>query len=110
MEKTWKIESIETLVSESGYENIAKIVHWRLLAQDGDYQTSVYGSVNLPFDPDAITNFTNYEDLDENTVLGWVKDSLGEEQVTAYEESVEKQIHNLQHPTIVTNPLPWENK
>lgn len=110
MEKVWKINSIEIIVSEGGYENIAKTVHWRLYGYDGDFETSVYGSINLPFDPETITDFTNYEDLDEDTVLTWVKDSMGEEQVAAYELSIEKQLYDLKHPKIITKPVPWADR
>jgi predicted xylose isomerase-like sugar epimerase len=109
MEKTWKVESIESIVSQDGYEKIVKTLHWRLFASEDNYQTSVYGSVSLAVDSENTDDFIVYEELDENTVLEWLKDAMGEEQVAAYESSVEAQIYNLQHPTVITNPLPWAN-
>jgi hypothetical protein len=36
-----------------------------------------------------------------------VKDALGEEQVTSYEENVANQIEALINPPVVNPPLPW---
>jgi hypothetical protein len=51
--------------------------------------------------------FTPYENLTKEQVIGWVKNALGEEQVTSYEKNVEKQIESARNPTVVKPALPW---
>ena len=40
-----------------------------------------------------------YDKLDEDTVIGWVKSKLGEEQVKSIEDGIASQIDSQENPT-----------
>jgi hypothetical protein len=106
MEITWNIDSITCLAQVDEYTNVAYQTAWRTYATEGEYSTSVYGSVTLQFDP-ASDNFIPYEDLTEEIVLSWTFDVLGEEQKLEIEANVANALQNIITPKEVTNPLPW---
>lgn len=90
------------------YEGEADVVfnvHWLLVANDGTYVGTVYGSCGLTLDPNA--PFIPFADLTEEQVIGWVKDALGAEQVAVLEANVAQQIEDQINPPVVTPPLPW---
>ena len=106
--KLWKIDSIECKKQDQGFDDVVYTVHWRLYGINGQLSASVYGSQTLTFDPtDPDYVFVPYEELDEQTVLGWVKSSLGEESVSNFELNVDKQIDQLMNPPVETKRLPW---
>jgi hypothetical protein len=51
-------------------------------------------------------DFTPYDELTKEQVVGWVKDALGEEQVTSVEESLANQIQKKLNPTDASG-IPW---
>jgi hypothetical protein len=69
------------------------------------YEGYVYGTVSITLDEGG--EYTPYNQLTQEQVIGWVKDSLGEEQVTELEANVATQIQNQKTPPVVTPPLPW---
>ena len=76
---TWSIAQLE-------YNNDADkgvvIAHWRVSEVDGDYTASSYGTAS--FTPDASADgYVAFDDLTEETVIGWVKDSMDAAEVEA---------------------------
>jgi uncharacterized lipoprotein NlpE involved in copper resistance len=76
---TWTIANLE-------YNNDADkgvvIAHWRVTEEDGDYTASSYGTAS--FEPDASADgYVAYDSLTEETVIGWVKDSMDYAEVEA---------------------------
>jgi hypothetical protein len=88
-----------------GQTDVVFVCHWQLNGTDGEHTGGVYGSAGLTLDPEA--TYVPYADLTEAQVIGWVKEALGEESVTSYEENVAQQIANQINPPVVTPPLPW---
>jgi hypothetical protein len=107
MALTWKIETLNCKPSFDGKTNVVETIHWRLNGVDGDYATSVYGSQGVTYEES--TDFIEYDNLTEDQLISWVKDTLGEEQVTNYENSVTSQLELLKNPVVVNPPLPWGN-
>jgi hypothetical protein len=105
MALTWKIEQLNCKPSFDGKTDVVETIHWRLNGVDGEYATSVYGSQGVTYE--AGSPFTDYDSLTEEVVVAWVKDALGEEQVTTYETSVNNQLEALKNPTVVTPSLPF---
>lgn len=101
----WKIESLNCKPSFDGKTNVVETIHWRLNGVDGDYATSVYGSQGVTYEEGS--PFTDYDSLAEETVIKWLKDALGEEQVSNYEAGVEAQLEALKNPSVVNPPLPF---
>jgi hypothetical protein len=56
-----------------------------------------------------VTEFTPYADLTEAIVLGWVKESLGENGIISIEACIQGQIDSEINPPISpeNTPLPW---
>lgn len=101
----WSVAQMDVYPEYEGQPNVVFTVHWRMDGTDDVYTAGVYGSVGLTLDPEA--TFTPFASLTEAQVIGWVKDALGEEQVTSYEESVTAQIEAQINPPVVTPALPW---
>lgn len=106
---TWGIAQLETAVSEDGLTDVVKTAHWTFTAEEVDgnktYFASSYGSIGFG-EPDP-QDFTAYLGLTFDEVIGWVKTSMGQEQVDAMEEALANNIELQKHPKIVTLPLPW---
>jgi hypothetical protein len=101
----WTVAQLDCYPEHEGHKDVVFVCHWRLDGTDDEYAAGVYGSVGLTLDPKA--KFAPFEKLTEAQVIGWVKDALGEEQVTSYEENVANQIEALINPPVVRPPLPW---
>ena len=94
---TWKISSLDRNTAD-GFVTTA---HWTCSDVDGDFSGSVYGSVGLTGELTI-----PYESLTEEVVIGWVKESLGQETVAAHEANVAAQIAAAKAPVTATG-LPW---
>jgi hypothetical protein len=102
---TWNVVQMDAYPQYHDETNVVFQVHWNLTATDGEYTGYVYGAVRVMIEEGAV--FTPYENLTKEQVIGWVKNALGEEQVTSYEKNVEKQIESARNPTVVKPALPW---
>jgi hypothetical protein len=102
---TWSVIQLNCYPELDGETDVVFTVHWTLNGTNGAYAGSVYGSISVPFDRGA--DFTPYADLTQAQVIGWVQDTLGEEQVAVYEANVAQQIADQANPPAVTPPLPW---
>ena len=101
MAVTWTISTLERNSSDDG----VIVAHWRASDVDGDHSGSSYGTCG--FTPDSSADgYTAYEDITEAQAIGWVKDSMGEEAVTALEDSIAAQIADSKAPAVATG-TPW---
>ena len=94
---TWKISSLDRNTAD-GFVTTA---HWVVSDTDGEFSGSVYGSVGLTGE---LT--TPYEQLTEAQVIGWVKESMGQETVAAHEANVAAQIAAAKAPKTAAG-VPW---
>jgi hypothetical protein len=75
-------------------------VHYNVSAVDGEFTASTYGTVGYTQEDKSYIPFAN---LTKETVIGWVKDSLGQETVeTALAAQIEAQKNPVQE-----SGLPW---
>ena len=104
MNKIWTIHQLERK-SDNGF---VVNVHWRLAfaetPEDGGIQcyADSYGVISYTQDEDS--DLRPYEDLTEEIVIGWVKESIDLE---AIEQSLEDQIESQKNPPILQG-LPWQ--
>jgi len=96
----WNIAQLERHLSDGAVYT----AHWTVNLQDQGESAGCYGSIGFS-DPDP-ANFTPYEQLTQEQVIGWVKDKLGEEQVVSIEAALATQIEQKLHPTNAQG-LPW---
>ena len=96
----WKIEQMDRQTSNG----LVTTVHWRANATEDSYSATSYGSVGLT----AGQSLIPFADLTKEVVIGWVKDKLGAEQVTAVEESLAAQIESQKEPVSASGlPEAW---
>ena len=99
MAVTWKINNLDRDLTQGSNENIITQIHWSASDADADGNTgSSYGSVGVTL----VGTPTAYADVTEADAIGWAKDALGDEQVTAIEASIASQIDALANPTTAT--------
>ena len=100
--------SISTLESDSNTGGVIT-AHWRAsdseVVGDDTHTGSSYGTCGFTPDADA-DGYTAYADITEAQAIGWCKDSMGEETVTAVEDSIAAQIAESKAPAI-TAGTPW---
>ena len=96
MEITWKISQLERLTETGAVTR----VHYYAVIIDGEdaYEQTDIQKVDLTGD---VT--TPYADLTETQVVGWVKDAIGAEAVTA----LENELTDFMPLTGVENGVPW---
>ena len=98
---TWSVTDMERTIADGG----VKSVDYRVEGTDGTYVAYAYGRVDFTPDSSA-SDFVAYDDLTEAVVIGWVKDSLGSDIVTATESYVGEKIAIQQVP-VTANGKPW---
>jgi len=105
MAVTWTISTLERNTSDDG----VVVAHWRAsdseVVGEDTHSGSSYGTCGFTPDVDA-EGFTLYADITEAQAIGWVKDSMGEEAVTALEDSIDAQIADSKAPAVSVG-TPW---
>jgi hypothetical protein len=96
MEFNWVIAQLERNTAD----DFVVTVHYRVSATDGDYTASTYGTVGYTQESET---FIPFADLTEATVVGWVKESLGEDTVEA---ALASQIEAQKAPAQIAG-MPW---
>ena len=100
----WNCKTIDVYTHEhNGHEQVIYNVHWRVEKEDGDYSASSYGTQSL--NTEDIQDFKPFDEVTSEMVESWVKDAIGEETVTALEESLDQQIEDQKNPTSETITL-----
>jgi hypothetical protein len=99
---SWIIERLLCKPTEGSLTDVVITADWRCNGSQDQYSGTCYGSCS--FAPPS-ENFTPYEDLTQEQVLGWCFAS-GVNQ-TAIEANVTQQINDQINPPIIAPPLPW---
>jgi hypothetical protein len=93
----WTIQQMDRLTSDG----FVVTVHYNVSAVDGDYTASTYGTVGYTEQPGE--QYTPYDQLTEQQVVGWVQESLGKDTVEA---SLDSQIEAQKNP-VQESGMPW---
>lgn len=104
---TWKVEQMESYVEKDGFQNVVFSVNWRVVATDGNHSATVYDRALINID--LISEFTPYEDLTNDQVIGWVKSGMGDEAVAEIENLLNSKILSIKEPSTSILSLPWDN-
>jgi len=105
MAVTWTISTLERNSSDDG----VIVAHWRAsdVQTEGEYTHSGSSYGTCGFTPDSSADdYTAYADITEAQAIGWVKDSIGEEGVTAIEDAIALQISESIVATVLVGK-PW---
>jgi len=99
---SWIIERLLCKPVEGTLTDVVITADWRCNGTQDQYSGTCYGSAS--FAPPS-ENFTPYEDLTQDQVLGWCFASGVDK--TAIEANVSAQIENQINPPVIAPPLPW---
>jgi len=96
---TWAIAQLERETAD-GYVFTA---HYTVNAADGTYTAGAYGSVGF----ERPETLVPYADLQEEQVIGWVKEALGgDEKVTEIQAALQAQLDEQRTPSKASGK-PW---
>ena len=97
--KTWQVNTMERAISDG---HVNKVIY-RVIGKDDDIEKDrATGQVTFTKPESLPSDFVAYDKLDEATVLGWVKTSLGTDEVTAIEKAIEDKIAIINTPVTAT--------
>jgi hypothetical protein len=102
---TWQFPQLDVVFDEDGMQDVVKTINWVLNAQDGEYTTYCYGSVNVG-KPDP-QSFVPYQQLSEAEVQAWTEQALGADQVDKLKSMLAVEIENKKAPKSGPLPPPW---
>jgi hypothetical protein len=100
----WIISAMDCIKNDGNLQDVVITIHWRYGATKDEVSTDIYGSTSMPLPTGE--NFTPYEDLTKQQVVGWLEATLD---VPAMEESLESQLDLLINPINVTLQPPFDN-
>jgi hypothetical protein len=98
----WIIKQLLVKKTEASLSDVVITVTWSCRGSDGTISTVMAGCVS--FAPPS-GDFTPYDKLTEEQVLGWCWDSGVDK--ASVEASVEQQIIEMANAPVVSQPLPW---
>ena len=103
----WNCKTVDVYPAQGDNTNVVYNVHWiatgvsdQVDADGNPYTGRVIGTEML--DTSTITNFIPFENLTNETIVGWTKDAMGVGRVTEIESNLESQIDALITPVSVT--------
>jgi hypothetical protein len=98
---TWEVESLDCVPNGK----VVSCIHWRVKGNDGTNTAEMYGTQNIEYN--SKNPFIAYESLTKDTIVGWVQEAMGIDDVTRLQETLDKQLESLANPPVVSLPLPW---
>ena len=105
MAATWSIVQLDYAVSLDSKTNVVTNVHWDCTDADADGNAGrTYGAQAIP--TDDLSSFIAYDDITEANAIAWVKAALGDDGVSAQEDSVAAQIAVIKTP-VSGSGKPW---
>lgn len=114
----WEISLLRTYPEYQGYNSVVFSVDWKLVATNldwvGPYDGLSQQNVDIisrtsDLSLNDLSNFTNFSDLTEPQVLGWIQAKMGSQWI---EEAKQGQAERLQlkaQPKEVMKLPPWLN-
>ena len=105
MSATWSIVQLDYTVSLDSKTNVVTNIHWDCTDTDADGNAGrTYGFQGIP--TDDLSGFIAYSDITEANAIAWLKSALGDDGVSAQEDSVAAQIAILKTP-VSGSGSPW---
>ena len=103
----WTGAQLYTQTIEGNADYVVNAVY-DVVGVDGEYTASLTYN-NAQFSTADVTTFIPYEDLTEEIVIAWIKESLGENGIISIEACIQGQIDSQINPPVTPEitPLPW---
>ncbi len=106
----WRVEDLECLSQVDSFEKIVHKIIWRVDAVNGHFNCYVGGVVEVTHNNNSDT-YIQYDDLTEEIVVNWVKETLGIDKTKESEDTVtsliDEDMETAQHPIELKISLPW---
>ena len=93
-------KTVDVKPTDGDLSNVVYNVHWIVEASKGEISATSIGTKQVEVDEDV--DFVDFDDLKNATVVGWVKEAMGEEEVEAIESGLAAGIAEKENPTSVT--------
>jgi hypothetical protein len=112
----WKIVRAYCVPKEGDMEEVVQYVDAVLSATD-ETATVTYPT-NICFGPPDPANFTPFEQLTEQEMIGWCENVLsgqifnedsGLDYLTMYKNQLAERLAAIANPPVINPPLPWSN-
>jgi hypothetical protein len=100
----WNCKTVDVVLQEKGLTDVVYNVHWIVTGTSDTYSSTSIGTQTVVLDES--TPFVPFADLTNDIVVGWTKDAMGEEQVTAIESNIASVIETEINPVTATMQLP----
>lgn len=101
----WDISQLDCAPQEDGLTDVVVVAHYQCIGTVDEHSARVYGTCSFTLSTGE--NFTPYNQLTKEQVLGWIWNSGVDKEAT--EVNIDAQIYDLINPSIVVLPLPWTN-
>ena len=107
IEFKWKIFKLEVMPQYEGLTNVIKRICFEVegRCQETHELSALMGDTTL-INPDK-SSFIPFFELNEETVLKWVKSSIGTQTVFELEQEIRNNIAEIVKPKLLEMELPW---
>ena len=104
---TWVVTALYTQTIE-GKQDYVVIANYDVTGTDGTYSASLTSNT-AQFSTEQVETFIPYEDLTNDIVVNWIKETLGENGIISIEACIQGQIDSQINPpqSPQNTPLPW---
>ena len=103
----WSVVKLDVKPKLNNLSDVVVTVHWSVISLDTLGHASAYSSVTELIEP-TTESFTEFANLSEYTVIGWVQSALGEEEIIRIKKVLDDQIISQIAPAITSPNLPWK--
>jgi len=107
---SWKITGLKkTNVPSANLTDVVVGTRWEVTGTDADGNSGAFQGAT-PFRASEVdpNNFIDWNDLTEETVLGWIKGIVVGGYATHVHEQIMNQINNKKNPIVDADYLPWD--
>lgn len=109
IEYVWRIENLSVIpqmtVNSQQFTNVVSQIWWSLTAKDGSHHAETSGAQRLP---EPSMPFSDFENLTQEQVLGWLQTQIGEEEIGRLKANLALQIQRLINPPVLHKvPASW---
>ena len=110
MAVTWTIVQLDSTKTVGSLSDVVTAIHWSAIDVENvsgvDHTGYRYGCIALS-EADS-ESFTAYQDITETNAIAWLKDALGDDEVTAIETDIAEQVTESKTPTVSSGvPSAW---
>jgi hypothetical protein len=104
---TWKLKSLQK-TNFGDLQNVVVQTSWEIKGTDEEGNSGTFNGAT-PFKIPTGENFTAYEDLTEEIVLGWIKDQVIGKYKDHIDEKIQEQIDQKKNviQEVKEEELPW---